>query len=44
MVQPDLSQLDQLSLASPRDRYIEYELWMAGVNAGMSPLPGGMQV
>ena len=33
------SQLGQLSLASLRDRLIESAL--AGVRAGMSPLPGG---
>ena len=35
------SQLEQLSLASLRGQQIEYQLNLAGVEAGMSSLPGG---
>jgi len=35
------SQLGQLSLASLRGRLIERQLNLAGVKAGMPPLPGG---
>jgi len=37
------SQLEQLSLASLRGQQIDYQLNLAGVEAGMSSLLGGRQ-